>query len=93
MKKILLIILIMLLSTPVFAVPGYEEAMQKVGGKAQYCDVSEMQAYAAKLKDNFFKKYSSIGFTGEDYDREVTVPILDFMAKEQHEGHCGYEKL
>ena len=43
MKKISVLLLIIMVSAPVFSAPGYEEAMARIGGKPRTYDVSESQ--------------------------------------------------
>ena len=93
MKRLFIISLLFILSAPVFAVPGYKEAMEKIGGEPRFYDDSECQAYWNKLEKDFFEKHPNGSFTGEQYDREVRVPYLDFSAELQKKGYPGYIKF
>ena len=90
MKHFLLISLLMLFSLPVFAVPG-ESVFDEYGN--EICDNSDMQEYAKLLEQQFFKKYPNGNFSGNDYNREVQIPIFDFLTEKQNKGHCGFEEL
>ncbi|MBQ3642119.1 hypothetical protein II906_09390 [bacterium] len=92
MKKILVLFLMLFLSVPAFAVPGYKEAMEAVGGEqnTRY-DVSEQTAYWNKLEKEFFEKYPNGSFTGEQYDKEVRVPYYNFTAELQRKGYPGFD--
>lgn len=90
MKQFLFISLLMLFSLPVFAAPG-ESVFDEYGN--EICDSSDVQEYAKQLKQEFFKKYPNGNFSGNDYNREVQIPIFDFLTEKQNKGHCGFEEL
>ena len=90
MKKISVLLLIIMVSAPVFSAPGYEEAMARIGGKPRTYDVSESQAYFQELERKYFEKYKGKDHSGKDYDREVTVPMLNFYAEEQRQCKPGF---
>ncbi len=79
MKQILIISLLMLFSSSVFAVEFY--------------DVSEKETYAKELKKKFKEKHKDGIFTGEDYYIEVTVPYYDYLSKKQKTDKTGLEPL
>ena len=90
MKHFLLISLLMLFSLPVFAVPG-EYVYDEYGNRL--CDDSDLQQYAKQLEQEFLKKYPNGNFSGNDYNREVQIPIFDFLTEKQNKGHCGFKRL
>ena len=89
MKKLLIVSLLFILSLPCFAVPGYDEAMNKIGGQPRFYDVSDIEKYGAKLEKEFSEKHKGV-FTGADYNREVMIPLLDYLAERQKQGFPGY---
>ncbi len=91
MKKVFVLLLMFVLSVPAFAVPGYEKKQAFFGGVPESYDISEQQAYFTKLEKQFFEKYPDGSFTGEQYDKEVTVPYLDFTAELQKKGYPGFD--
>ncbi|MBQ3641570.1 hypothetical protein II906_06590 [bacterium] len=90
MKKILVLLLMLFLSVPAFAVPGYKEAMEAIGGKPNFYDISEDQAYWDKLNKDFREKHKDGRISGMDYDKEVTVPYYDFTSELQKKGYPGF---
>ncbi|MCD7779751.1 MAG: hypothetical protein LUH05_03670 [Candidatus Gastranaerophilales bacterium] len=89
MKQFLIIGLIILFSSPVFAVPG-EYTILEDGTKV--CDNSDIEGYFTKLEKEFFEKHNGV-FTGNDYNREVMSPLFKYSSELQKKGHCGYEGL
>jgi len=87
MKKLFTIFVLFLISIPAFAGPG-EYTILPNGIKI--CDTSEQQAYFEKLEKAFFKKHPNSNFTGEQYDKEVRVPLFNYEAQLQKKGYCGY---
>ena len=84
MKKFFITLLILLCAAPAFCAPNFDP-----NNKAHYYDVSDLQAYAQKLKDNFYKKYTiEISPTEaistaplNAYNNEVEIPIFEYMIK------------
>ena len=82
MKTFLILLLIFVCVTPVFAVPGFDP-----NNKARLYDVSDLQEYATQLRENFHKKYTVIVSPSESYSTapmgayysEVEVPIFQYM--------------
>lgn len=96
MKKIFVLILMMMFSAPVFCAPGYEKAMEKIGGEPRVYDVSKEQKYFEELERKFFEKYAdgkNGGITGEKYDAEVRIPAMDYMFKVQKERGTGFSEF
>ncbi len=91
MKKIFILFLLFMISAPVFSAPGYEEAMARIGGKPRIYDISESQAYFQEPERKYFEKYKGKDHSGADYDKEVTVPMMDFYAEEQRQCKPGYD--
>ena len=90
MKKILFLMLFFI-SLPAFSVPGYQEAMDAIGGKPIVYDDSEAQAYYEKLYKAYNEKYSDgYGRTGENFNSEVMIPLLDFEAQLQKQCKQGF---
>ena len=91
----LFLLLTMFLAAPAFAIPGFNEHTNE---NVQYIDDSELTEYAKKLEDAYHKKYyvrvSPTEIVSKapmgSYDREVTIPILNFMAEQQRQGKPGY---
>lgn len=90
MKKIFVLTLMIIFSAPAFAMPGYEEGMARIGGKPRVYDVSKEQKYFEELERKYFEKYKGKDHSGKDYDREVTVPMLNFYAEEQRQCKPGF---
>lgn len=90
MKKLLLIILIMLVSTPVFAEPG-EFYIDENGYTV--CDDSESQAYFQELVKQYQEKYYGKAHSAKDYNREVLLPLYIFEEEQQLKGYCGFKNL
>ena len=91
MKQLFIISLLFIMSVPAFAVPGYAKKQAFFGEPKPY-DVSEEQAYFTKLEKQFHERHKDLKFSGNDYDREVTVPFLDFTAELQKKGYPGFIK-
>ena len=87
MKKIFVLLLMLFLSVPVFAVPGEYTVL---ANGVKICDTSEQQAYFEKLEKQFFEKHKDGKISGMEYDKEVRVPLLNFEANLQKKGYCGY---
>ena len=80
------------LSAPAFAVPGYAKKQAAIGGIPEPYDISEQQAYYTKLEKQFFERHKDgTGLNGQNYDKEVTVPFLDFTAELQKKGYPGFD--
>ncbi len=90
MKKVFVLLLMIALSAPAFAVPGYKENMERVGKENIFYDDSAAQTYFDKLEKDFFERHPNGSFTGEQYDKEVRVPYYDYSAKLQKMGYPGY---
>lgn len=92
MKQLFIISLLFIMSVPAFAVPGYAKKQAFLGEPKPY-DVSEEQAYFTKLEKQFFERHKDgTGLNGQNYDKEVTVPYLDFTAELQKKGYPGFVK-
>ena len=92
MKKVFVLLLMLFLSIPALAVPGYKEAMEKIGGEQNTSyDVSQQTAYWNKLEKDFYERHPNGSFTGEQYDKEVRVPMLDFLSDIQKKGYPGFD--
>lgn len=86
--RILIILFLFLFSlTPAFSMPGYVEGMND--NVEPYKTSLLIQAKAEELEKAFFEKYNN-GFTGEQYDSEVTIPLYEYMGKLQDAGYPGF---
>lgn len=79
MKQFLLICLIYLFSSSVFAVEFY--------------DISKEQAYAQELEKKFHENHKDGSFTTKDYNREVMIPLFKFLEEKQKTDKSGIKNL
>ena len=90
--KQFLFLMLFFISMPAFAVPGYQEKMDSIGGKPLMYDISKEQAYFEKLEKEFFERHPN-GFSGAQYDKEVRIPAWEYTFKVQKERGTGYKKF
>lgn len=84
MKKFFITLLILLCTAPAFCAPNWKEG---ANDNVKYYDISDLQAYAQKLKDDFYKKYTiEISPTEaistaplNAYNNEVEIPIFEYL--------------
>jgi hypothetical protein len=89
MKKIFVLLLMIILSAPAFAVPG--EYVTLDSGLV-VCDVSDVQQLRQKLEKEFYEKHDKTGIRGNDYSREVDLPVYKLLEKKRLAGHCGFAR-
>ncbi len=88
MKKVFVLLSMILLSVPAFAVPG-EYVYTPDGNKV--CDISDVQEYAQKLEKEFIKRHKD-NINGNDHNREVDLPVYKLLEQKRKAGHCGFAR-
>ena len=95
MKRFLFLMLFFIIGcNSAFAVPGYYEKMQLIGGEPIVYDDSEAQKYFEKLEKEYWLRREKDGnITNQNWNKEVMIPLLDFEAELQRQGKPGFDEL
>ena len=88
-KTIFVLLSMILLSVPAFAVPG-EYVYTPDGNKV--CDVSDVQQLRQKLEKEFYEKHINNDVNGRAYNREVDLPVYKLLEQKRKAGHCGFAR-
>ncbi len=89
MKNFLILLLMLFLSVPAFAVPG--EYITLDSGLV-VCDFSDAQQLRQKLEKEFFERHKNNDINGRAYNREVNLPVYKLLEKKRLSGHCGFPR-
>ncbi len=89
MKKVFVLLSMILLSVPAFAVPG--EYITLESGLV-VCDISDVQQLRQKLEKEFFERHKNNDINGRAYNREVNLPVYKLLEKKRLSGHCGFPR-
>ena len=88
MKKVFVLLSMILLSVPAFAVPG--EYITLESGLV-VCDVSDVQQLRQKLEKEFIERHKD-NINGNDHNREVDLPVYKLLEQKRKAGHCGFAR-
>ena len=88
MKKILILILLLIASHPIYATGTWYEGCEK---DAVIYDDSAYQNYAKELQEKYIKKYlKGNDLNTENYNEEVTIPLSLFDIEQHEKGRPYY---